>query len=691
MPDFSALKLSPEELRRRTLDLPAKFPNLPPDKTLVVDIESTTFDDKVDKVRQFNPFLGPRIAGVAIGVLGEPECWFLPMRYRGEDVQEGTASNCDIEAARRFLRDTLNSGRDVVNHNIKFDAWFWHHEGCWVEGKLVDTLTLARVVDNTRRSYSLGALTGVKDSAPKAYLKSIRSKDWGRLPIALVARYAMNDVFITGQLYEHELRKLKPEAASVWETEVALTKHLVRSEIRGIRVDVDRLRVTLRDIVKEIIELEERCHELAGEEFDPNSEKDLTRVLIGRLNIEPADYTPTGRPKWDNVTLMSCGHPIGPLIAKYSHLVHFSSTYCEGWRKRLDEDGRLHPKFNQGGTRTGRLSSSDPNFQNVPVEAEAFVLPDRDDDVIVGGDYSQIEYRLFGHYANDPLVLDQYLNNPKADFHQALADMLGVDRQFAKSCNFAFVYGMGKETLLRMIAGLCAVKSEDAEMQEKMRAFLTGAAKQSAQRAKALDTSHFTEIAKKVYEDYHRKFPSIRKLRRRVEDAIRARGWLRNYLGRVYRMDERSIHKGVNYLIQGSAADIFKQRLVALCDEVPEDCKLMTNVHDSIFFSVPREGVRDFLEAAERVLPAVVTPDFSKPLRVPLLVDFKVSASDWASVVKVKGLDELDSAIEQSREARGRAWGVTDDVERHTGHGTGPDWDKVRADTETADEDGYHG
>jgi DNA polymerase-1 len=649
---------------------------------LVIDIESTTFDDKIPKEKQFNPFLGPRIAGFGISTLDSKKQWYLPMRHRGVDVLEEVAKNCPLEPAQAFLKDVLGSGRDIVNHNIQFDALFWHLDGAEVMGELVCTLALARVVNNLNRSNSLNSLTGgEKGDAVKAYTKSLKTKDWGRVPIDLMARYCGQDVRITAQLYHKLMSQLREEAKHVWAVERRLTKHLVEATIHGIRVDVSRLKATHATCLRELIALEEKAWELAGCEFDPNSSKDITQLMLGRLGIEPKTYTKKGSPQWTNVSLMECGHPVGPVIAKYHHFSHFTSTYCEGWMRRMDENGRLHAKFNQGGTKTGRLSSSDPNLQNVPVEAEAFVLPD-EGCAILGYDYSQIEYRLFGHYANDEVILERYRNDPGTDFHQSLADMMGVDRQFAKSCNFAFLYGMGKPKLLEMIAAIASVK-DNPDMEEKMRALLTGAAHKSAEKIGALDIEDYKLVASEIYDRYHREFPAIRKLRRRITDACNARGWLRNYCGRIYKMPYEFVYRCVNYLIQGGAADIFKQRLLALLDAARgTGAKLITNVHDSVFFSVPHDELPHFMDLCQTILPAVEAPPFSPKMRVPLLVDGKVSDSHWGAVIKCNTPDELGPALVESRKGATRGWGTIEGAseERSTGHGQQPDFSAVSSD-----------
>ena len=633
------------------LTKPSDFPNLPANLPLVIDVETTSFDDDV---KPLNPFQGCRISGVAFCPLKhEDKGWYLPLRHRGDDVASGDVKNCSFETGQKFLQKLIGSGRDIINHNIKFDARFWHFDDCQNRGKLLDTLTLARLVDNSLPAYTLAALTGSKTDVVKAYMKSIRSKDWGRAPVDLTAKYAVNDVIITADLYRKLISNLQPETRAVWDVEQRLTEQLVRAEIHGVKIDVTRIKRSYLKCLHRLLELEQEIHQLSETEFDPNSDKQITEVLMGRLGIEPKLYTPKGRPRWDAMSLNEMDHPICKKIALYRHIVHFSSTYCDGWLSRADESGYVHPKFNQSGTRTGRLSSSDPNFQNVPGEAEVFVLPEKDH-AIVGFDYSQIEYRIFGHYSQDEKILKMYNESKNTDFHQGLADVLGIERTFAKTLNFAFLYGMGKKKLLQFIAGICAVKASEGSLSSKMQSIALGAGKELAQRTAVLDTSAFAELAATIHRDYHVKFPSIRQLSRKVQDVVAARGWLRNYCGRVYKMDAIHAHRALNYLIQGSAADVFKQRITAVMEAFPE-VHLITNVHDSVFFDVPREGLADFFDTCRKILTDVETPEFSPPIRVPILVDGKVSIKNWGTCIKCKDGLDTERACEKSLEARNYA------------------------------------
>jgi len=597
------------------------LPNFSNDETLIVDLETTSFDDKVSA---FEPFNGHRIAGAAIGTLDAKHQWYMPLRHHSGNDNE----NFNFTQGIKWLKDVMGSGRDIVNHNIKFDGRFFWQDGIMWNGLIIDTMVLARLVHNALPSYSLDNLGklflgAAKDPAVSAYAKSIKTKDWGRVPTHLMGPYAEQDVKLTAELFHELERQLPSYSDRVWDIEKRLTKWILRSEITGVNVDWLKLKKTYARCLQEMIDLHEQINEAAGEEMDPNQESEITRILMGKFGIIPKAYQKkTGKPQWNQMALTTLDHPIGPLIAKYNSVKHYSNTYCKGWIRRRAEDGMMHADFKQSGTKTGRWSCKDPNLQNVPPEAEVHLLA-REGNVIVAFDYSQVEYRIFGHYTNSEAILGAYKENPYMDFHGHLAGMLGVDRQFAKQMNFSFIYGMGKKALIKNIAGLLALKgAEDENMREQMRAYLTGGGQQTKDRAKQLNTGETEQLALKIYADYHNKFPDIKKFQKKVEGAVKRRGWIKNYYGRRYVFGENAPrHKSTNYIIQGSAADLCKDRIAALHEELitkyPE-CLFMTTVHDSVIFELPEDQYVDFIVDATKVLEDT---DF----RVPMLVDAKVA------------------------------------------------------------------
>lgn len=650
-----------------------QLPKFGPRDTFILDVETTSWDDDT---KALNPWAGHQICGIALASEDGQQTWYLPIRYHDTDTTPELFNpdfkNLDLFMVRRFLRDLLGCAtRSWVNHNIKFDGRFLHRDQVEVSCQMEDTLVLARLVDHGRdkaegrRGYTLTALcedfVGISTSSPglTEFLKVRRTKDFGRVPIHIIAAYSENQVQGTALLRRTLLKLLPPISQEVWKTEKRLSYWLLKSEIHGVTVRKQAIQETYTMVLKQLIKKLEEAEQLAGHEVIL-SNACLTKTLWKELGIEPRAWTSGGKkkikkPQWNATVLEILGHPIGPILAEASHLQHFASTFCEGWLKRLAPDGRLHANFKQGGTATGRLSCTDPNLEQIPVEAEPFIYA-REGYGLIYADYSQMEYRFFGHYTDDPAIVAAYRTSVDADFHQILADMLGVDRQFAKQLNFSFLYGMGKNTLLKSLAAvlaLAAVKG-DEKINERLRVLLTGGGQQTKERAQALDTSEQMAAAEKIYVQYHRQFPSIRRFQRRVKQALDNHGYIRNYYGRVYA--GLSSHKGPNYLIQGSCADLFKAKIVDLCEKYHQKYGIIVLdvIHDSVLMECPLDTLSEFFLQGRQVLEET-------DLKVPMYVKGMVSRLSWGQMVKVPRnatISRVQEALDESPKQVLRAWGT---------------------------------
>jgi len=560
-----------------------------------VDVETTSFDDKV---KAFHPFNGHRIVGVAIGTPDKQ--WYLPLRHR-----EG--GNLPLEPTLKWLRETLAT-RNIINHNVKFDGRFLAVDGIKT-GPLADTMVLARLVDNTRWSYSLDSLsrdmlneTG-KDKAVKAYLKSIKSVDYGRVPADIMGPYAMRDIELTAKLYKHLLHRLPPESAEVWETEKNLTPILLESEIAGVKINVRRLKEYSKICCEKLLALGEQIP------CDPSSEESLTAYIVGELGLTPTAFTPkTGRPSWTQDSFMAMKHPIGKVLAEYSRYSYFLGSVT-GWAERLDENGFLHPDFRQSGTDTGRMSVADPNTQGAMEEALQLI---ESGESIVGWDYSQEEWRIFAHYSNDAKIMNMFKASRDVDFHQNLATDLGIERDWGKTLNFAFLFGMGKKKLLANLVALLVANSG-------LLVFL-----QNKSGKKELP-----DIAEWIYAQYHAKYPSIRQFSYRVMNLVKSRGFIKNFFGRVYNFQDRGGYMAVNYVIQGSAADLLKHKLVEMYPAMKKlGGQLLITRHDDMYYRVPAGAEVEALKIGTAILE-------DTHFRVPIIAVAKVSAGALGRSEKV--------------------------------------------------------
>jgi len=645
------------------------LPEWSENSVVVCDVETTSWDDK-DKA--FKPFHGHRVCGYALANEQGTESWYLPIRHHCQEVDQ--YENLPLAAVQEYLR-TLFARKDILyaNHNAKFDARFMHFDGIEFAGPIEDTMVLLRIVDEQRdkrfggRGYSLAAAAadyvgGRKDDKPAAYLKSIKSKDFGRVPIRVLGPYAERDACLAAKLRLKLLAKLPAVSTRIWEIEKRTTKLLLKSEIRGVLIHRENLRDDWMGLLPELIKLLEIIKGVAGYEVNVNSGKALTKFLWHELGIEPIAFTRTGDPSWTALGLESAKYPaqcpdnFGETLAGATRLSHFLSTYCEGWYNRLDENDRIHPEFKQWGTITGRLSSSDPNFQNIDDVAEGWIIP-APGRVFLYFDYSQMEYRIFGHYTQSPMIMKAYAENIDADFHQFLADMLGVPRQFAKTQNFSFIYGMGKKALLKSLTAVLvlALRRGDERMEAKLHQLLVSGTAMKEQ-AKHLTNAETSAVAEKLYAEYHTMIPEIQKFQKLVATMCRVRGWVKNYFGRIYRLHAKHSYKGVNYIIQGTAGDHAKLKATEIDEQLgPEfDPWLLDLVHDSHLWSVLRERAYEFYQ---RVVPIAESSDF----RIPMRVDVKVSVSSWAqaqSIPRDATREQFEAALAASVAATRMTWAI---------------------------------
>lgn len=676
-----------------------QLPVLTDTESLCVDVETTTNIPTEIATHAFDGH--SETCGYAISTM-EPDpsvrrTWYIPLRHHSGVKDE----NLPLEPALEWLRKTLGTSRKLYNHNIKFDYRWWRRDGINPQGDLVCTMVLARMIKCDMLSYSLNVLgshfvpdfkTKSKFTADvKAYLKGLprvdkkEVKDYGLVPASIMAEYAENDVRLTAELAYRLMGKLPEHTRfpqndkqgwSVFDVDMGLLRWLSEWEIHGVPLDNARLKENTKDTLRAMIKLTQECIELAGEEFDPSSEPDVTRILCGKFGIVPKYFTAKAhRPQWNGMSLRTLlpdvekigveeaekAKKLGILLARYVENQLFYGTFCKGWLERVGTDNRLHCDFRIDGTGTGRLSCRDPNMQNVPPRAETVVAVPPGY-CIVAWDYSQIEYRIFGHYTEDPFILNSYRNDPKADFHSLLAGQLGVDRQFAKQLNFSFLYGMGKGKLLQNLAGILTLKAgESEEMKEKMRLMAWGKGTTIAEKAKSLTvTEEAKELAFAIYERYHAMFPSIRQFQRRVKSAVKHRGWVRNFFGRVYNVDMAWVHAAVNYVIQGSAADLFKNRLFCMFNQFKGqfDYSMITNVHDSLIVMVRANEAKDFYVQGTKILEADLG------FKLPIKVEGKVSTRTWGHVEKVKDFDDFDAAMERSQQTAVRETGIANAWDR---------------------------
>ena len=427
--------------------------------------------------------------------------------------------------------------------------------------------------------------------------------------------YAAEDADITFRLHETLWPRLAqaPSLLSVYETlEAPLVPVLSRIERNGALIDTARLRAQSAEIAEALTGLEAQAHELAGGPFNLASTKQLQEVLYDKLELPVLKKTPKGAPSTAEPVLAELAHdyPLPAVIMRYRTLAKLKSTYTDTLPQQVNpQTGRIHTSYHQAVTATGRLSSSDPNLQNIPIRTEegrrvrqAFIAPPGHR--LLAADYSQIELRIMAHLSEDPTLCKAFAED--RDVHQATAaevfdvaleDVTGEQRRRAKAINFGLIYGMSAFGLARQL-GL-----ERGEAQGYI-------------------------------DRYFERYPGVKAYMDRTRALAAEQGYVETLFGRRLYLPEIRVQNqqrrqaaertAINAPMQGTAADIIKRAMIAVDRWLlaePEAASMIMQVHDELVFEVP-EGTVDAVAAEVRR-----QMEGAAALRVPLKVDVGVGAN----------------------------------------------------------------
>ena len=474
---------------------------------------------------------------------------------------------------------------------------------------LVDTNDIVKEISDVARRVDVTILAsdeavygkGVKIQIPE------NQEVWNQHLAAKVYTIAVAPEKLLKRLEENEQTHL------YWEMELPVSDILARMEIQGIRVDKERLVEMGVEFEARLKEIEQEIYVLAGEEFNINSTKQLGVILFEKMGLPVIKRTKTGYSTAVDV-LEKLAHqaPIVELILEYRQLAKLNSTYVEGLQAYIQEDGKIHTRFVQNLTQTGRLSSVDPNLQNIPIRTQegrriryAF-LPEHDDWKILSSDYSQIELRVLAHIAGDKHMIEAFKNN--VDIHTNTAmrvfgitnpdDVTSEMRRQAKAVNFGIVYGISDYGL-----------SQNLNISRKRAKEFIDRYLEEFQGVKDFMESVVKEAREKDYVEtlFHR--------RRYLPDIHSSNFNLRSFAERT----------AMNSPIQGSAADILKMAMIELDREMRErkfKANVLLQVHDELIFEVPQEELESLQSLVEEVMENAVS------LKVPLRADSNVG-DNW--------------------------------------------------------------
>ena len=543
---------------------------------------------------------------------------YVPMRHTGMHTGPQLTVADAVAQLKPLLED---ASLQKIGHDLKFDALVLARHGVTLGGYGLDTMLASYLLDATRSGHPLEAIalehlgykaitedelrgkgakaTAIADLPPDAVLTFAGERTDLALQIADILGPALQDA----------------ELAAVYATlEQPLLPVLVDIERAGVRIDSAALAAQSQTIEKELESLNARIFEQAGEPFNIASPQQLSRILFDKLQL-PAlrrnAKTKTASTAADVLEELAHTHDLPRLILQWRELMKLKGTYIDALPQLVHpETGRLHTSFNQAVAATGRLSSSDPNLQNIPVRTETGreirrAIVAAPGHVLISADYSQIEFRVLAHLADDPVLVDAFREG--ADFHERTAlKIFGTDsgrdphdlRSTAKMVNYALLYGKTAFTLAKDIG------VSPAEAQAFIDAYFAGFPKVRAFIDNTLEEARQSGVVKTMYG------------RRRLVPELNSRN---------QQIRQAAEREAVNMPIQGTAADILKLAMVdthAALTRIP-GARMILTVHDELLFEVPAE------HADATAALVVDTMQNAATLRVPLIVDVGVGPN-WA-------------------------------------------------------------
>jgi DNA polymerase I-like protein with 3'-5' exonuclease and polymerase domains len=602
---------------------PPSFPNLSEAKEIAIDLE--TCDPNLESLGPGWPRKDGFIVGYAVAVDG----WsgYFP-------VAHGGGGNLDKRIVELWITDILATPADKIMHNAAYDLGWLRASGFVVNGTIFDTMLAAPLLDENRFNYSLNSLgfDYLQESKSEQGLREAASdfgvhakKELWKLPAMHVGAYAEQDAALTLKLWHHLKALLrKEEVESIFELETAVLPVLVEITLKGIHFDRVKCEQKMNEMRAKETEILKYLKSQAGMQVDIWAAQSIA-AAFSRLGIE-YPKTNAGAPSFTKSFLDTHDHPMAKMILEAREYNKTHGTFLEPYLKHSAKDGRIHTHFNQmrnedGGTVTGRLSAANPNLQQVPARHEiigpmvrGLFLPE-EGDIWAANDFSSQEPRLLVHYASllelpgAEKMAQAYRDNPDTDFHQMVADMARIKRKAAKTIGLGLMYGMGKAKLAQSLDLPLDEASELIATFHSKVPFLKGTVDAVMKRIEhpSSNGSIRTLLGRKC------RFPLWEPTEWGVNKALPREQALIEYGARIKRA---GTYKGLNRLIQGSAADQTKAGMVALHKA---GFNLLLQVHDEIALSV--KNIEEARAAAELMTTAV-------NLEVPSRVDVE-SGRSW--------------------------------------------------------------
>lgn len=585
-------------------------------ETLLTEADLNRWVEKLKQAKLFAldtetdnlDYMAANLVGVSFA-LENGEAAYLPLQLD----YLGAPKTLEKTTALALLKPVLeNPAIQKVGQNFKYDLTIFARNGIDVQGVAFDTMLESYVLNSTGRHNM--------DDLAKRYLghqtisfeeiagKGKNQLTFNQIPLEQAAEYAAEDADVTMKLQQVLWEKLSKEPSLeklFKEMELPLLGVLSRMERRGVLIDSDALFLQSNEIANRLSELEEQAYVLAGQPFNLASTKQLQEILFDKLGLPVIQKTPKGAPSTNEEVLeeLAFSHELPKVLVEHRGLSKLKSTYTDKLPQMVNpQTGRVHTSYHQAVTATGRLSSSDPNLQNIPIRNEegrrirqAFIA--REGFTIVAADYSQIELRIMAHLSQDQGLINAFTQGK--DIHRSTAaEIFGValdevtseQRRNAKAINFGLIYGMSAFGLSRQLG----IGRADAQS----------------------------------YMDlYFKRYPGVQTFMHDIREKAKAQGYVETLFGRRLYLPDINSSNGmrrkaaervaINAPMQGTAADIIKRAMIQLDLKLQNDpdIEMIMQVHDELVFEVRSEKVAFYSELIKTQMESAAD------LVVPLIVD----------------------------------------------------------------------
>ena len=585
-------------------------------ETLLTEADLNRWVEKLKQAKLFAldtetdnlDYMAANLVGISFA-LENGEAAYLPLQLD----YLGASKTLEKTTALALLKPVLeNPAIQKVGQNFKYDLTIFARNGIDVQGVAFDTMLESYVLNSTGRHNM--------DDLAKRYLghqtisfeeiagKGKNQLTFNQIPLEKAAEYAAEDADVTMKLQQVLWEKLSKEPTLeklFKEMELPLLGVLSRMERRGVLIDSDALFLQSNEIANRLSELEEQAYVLAGQPFNLASTKQLQEILFDKLGLPVIQKTPKGAPSTNEEVLeeLAFSHELPKVLVEHRGLSKLKSTYTDKLPQMVNpQTGRVHTSYHQAVTATGRLSSSDPNLQNIPIRNEegrrirqAFIA--REGFTVVAADYSQIELRIMAHLSQDQGLINAFTQGK--DIHRSTAaEIFGValdevtpeQRRNAKAINFGLIYGMSAFGLSRQLG--------------------IGRA----------DAQNYMDL-------YFKRYPGVQTFMHDIREKAKAQGYVETLFGRRLYLPDINSSNGmrrkaaervaINAPMQGTAADIIKRAMIQLDQKLQNDpdIAMIMQVHDELVFEVRSEKVAFYRELIKTQMESAAD------LVVPLIVD----------------------------------------------------------------------